>query len=139
MGGIEQRPVEISQDAAGPAPHGGGGMPQAPNPGPADSRHSARARTRPGGAAASHTSALREAISTRAPADSKASAQTRPSPAPPPVTSATRPFTEKRSGKENMVILCWGSAIAGAGRWEYGWRFVLVPASEAIRLHRRRG
>ena len=46
-------------------------------------------------AAASQASALREAISTRAPALSSASAQIRPRPVAPPVTSAVRPRTEK--------------------------------------------
>ena len=54
-------------------------------------------------AAASQASALREAISTRAPALSSASAQTRPSPVAPPVTSAVRPRTEKRSDGASMV------------------------------------
>ena len=48
-------------------------------------------------AAASQASALREAISTRAPALSSASAQIRPRPVAPPVTSAVRPRTEKSS------------------------------------------
>src|ERR1700678_279321 len=48
-------------------------------------------------AAASQASALREAINTRAPALSSASAQIRPRPVAPPVTSAVRPRTEKSS------------------------------------------
>src|SRR5271156_5795046 len=48
-------------------------------------------------ATASQASALREAINTRAPALSSASAQIRPRPVAPPVTSAVRPWTEKSS------------------------------------------
>src|SRR6202020_1104818 len=48
-------------------------------------------------ATASQASALREAINTRAPALSSASAQIRPRPVAPPVTSAVRPRTEKSS------------------------------------------
>ena len=55
-------------------------------------------------ATSSQASPLREAISTRAPALSSASAQTRPSPVAPPVTSAVRPLTEKRSGSANMGV-----------------------------------
>ncbi len=63
-------------------------VPPKPSQGPSDESSCA---------AASQASALREAISTRAPALSSASAQIRPSPVAPPVTSAVRPRTEKSS------------------------------------------
>ncbi len=56
-------------------------------------------------AAASQASALREAIMTRAPAASSASAQTRPMPVAPPVTSAVRPLRSKSFAGASMSIL----------------------------------
>ena len=63
-------------------------VPPKPSQGPSDESSCATA---------SQASALREAISTRAPAPSSASAQIRPRPVAPPVTSAVRPRTEKSS------------------------------------------
>src|SRR5580700_8647879 len=63
-------------------------------------------------AAASQASALREAINTRAPALSSASAQIRPRPVAPPVTSAVRPRTEKSSFAAIMAP-CAASVLRG--------------------------